>query len=185
MANALRRGGNEMQTHLADDVLMDVLDGGASAQAREHVASCPACRGRLEAARDGMACARGADVPEPSPLYWQAFQGQVDRRLDTERWSFRRAVWPGIAALAAGLAFVALPRASSKAAVPAAAQLLPAWSALPASDSAGLGLVRAVVVDLGPEADCAGLEECVADLSDAEGGALAELLRPKLVRRRS
>jgi predicted anti-sigma-YlaC factor YlaD len=174
-----------MQTHVSDAELMDVLDGGASAEAKEHLVSCPACRSRLEAARDGMAWAREADVPEPSPLYWQAFPGQVDRRLARERRRFRLALWPGLAALAAGLAFIALPRVDPKVAVPAAAApLLPAWSALPASDTLGLGLVQAVVVDLGPEAECAGIDECVADLSDAEGGALAELLRPKLVRKR-
>jgi hypothetical protein len=86
-------------------------------------------------------------------------------------------LWPATAALAAGLAFVAL-RPPQPTAPVAAVALLPEWSPLPPSDEDdGLRVLQSVAADLEPEAECPGLEECVADLSDDEGGALAEMLR--------
>ena len=70
--------------HPTDAVLLDVLDGVAEGQARRHVAACAECAARVEEARQGLALARQADVPEPSPLYWEDFRSQVGRRDGTD-----------------------------------------------------------------------------------------------------
>jgi hypothetical protein len=166
-----------MRTHVSDETLVDLMDGAADEAAVEHLRSCGECRGRLAGARAGMALALQAEVPEPSPLYWQAFQRQVGRRLTETRRPWARALWPALAAIAAGLAFLALPHAGRQVA-PTPAALLPAWSPLPAADEdPGMDVLQAVAVHLEPEAECSRLEDCMADLSDEEGGALAEMMR--------
>ncbi len=67
--------------HLADEVLLDVIDDGGAEEARGHLAGCAECRQRLGDAREGLALLADADVPEPSPLYWTSFRQQVERRL--------------------------------------------------------------------------------------------------------
>lgn len=167
-----------MRTHVSDETLADLLDGAAADPATAaHLLSCDECRERLEGARIGLALARQADVPEPPPLFWEAFPRQVGRRLAGGQRPWRRVVWPALGALAAGLLFVALPDRPTQA-PSAGAAMLPAWSPLPgADDDPGLEVLQAVAVDLDLEVECEGLEECVADLSDEEGGALAEMLR--------
>ena len=174
-----------MRTHVSDESLMDVLEGAGGSEATGHLGSCAECRERLQEARAGMALAREADVPEPSPLYWETFHREVGRRLAGSPGPWRRVLWPAVAALAAGLWFLALPRPEPEAPAPPAA-LLQAWSALPGPDEdPGLPLLRAVAAQLEPEAECAPLEECVAELSDDESGALAEMLRGEVPWRES
>jgi hypothetical protein len=166
-----------MRTHVSDETLADLLDGAADPAAAAHLGACEPCRERLDEARIGMALARRADVPEPSPLYWEAFPRQVGRRLAEGRRTWRRAVWPAVGALAAGLLFVALPDRPVRE-PPTGAARLPAWSPLPAADDdPGLEVLQAVAAELELEVECEGLEECVSDLTDEEGGALAEMLR--------
>ena len=69
-----------MSMHLTDDKLMEVMEDAADADARAHVESCAACASRVREARDGHALAREAGVPEPSPLYWEAFRSPSARR---------------------------------------------------------------------------------------------------------
>jgi hypothetical protein len=64
--------------------------------------------------------------------------------------------------------------------------VLAAWSPLPAAvDDPSLEIVESVAAHLEPEAECRGLDDCVADLSDEEGGTLAALLRSEALRRPS
>ena len=170
-----------MPRHVADRELMDIVDGLGAPEARGHLAACGECQGRVEAARAGLRLAQAADVPEPPPLYWEAFRRQVERRITEEpraRWSWR---WtPALAAAAALVALVSfLPsRRSPPAATPA--PLLPAWSALPpAEEDGGLSVLQALASspeDLAPVADCGGVADCVAGLSDEESRALAAAL---------
>ncbi len=55
-----------MSRHLTDERLMEVMEDAADAEARAHAESCAACASRLREARDGLALAREAEVPEPS-----------------------------------------------------------------------------------------------------------------------
>lgn len=178
--------------HLGEDALVDLMDGVASAEARGHAASCLHCRARLEQAASGLELAREADIPEPSPLFWQSFRGQVDVRIASGDpapvWK-RFAAGPWLAAAAAVLVAVAvlLPRAPAPVPLAPPAAGLPAWSALPPADEdPGLDLLAAVVPGsggLGPLAECQGLGDCMTEaaaLSEEETAVLTEALRREL-----
>lgn len=174
-----------MFAHLAEETLMDVVDGTASPAAREHVGSCERCRTRVADAAEAWAEAGDSGVPEPSPLYWASFRRQVGRRIEGERrpgaW---RPVWLLPVAAAAGL-LVALPVIRSPRSLPSPSPgflpALPAWSALPpVEEDEGLEVLRAVATTDSEVA--AGFErgstlEMLSDLSDEESQALAERLR--------
>lgn len=177
--------------HLADDVLMDVLDGVAGAEARAHAAACLHCRARLEHAAAGLEAAREAEVPEPSPLYWESFRRQVGTLIRSESSPWRRAaVSPWLAAAAAVVAAVALllPRAPEpRPPATSTSAVLPAWSPLPpAEEDAGLELLAAVAPSANgaePLAECQGLGECMTEaaaLSDEERAVLTEALRREM-----
>jgi hypothetical protein len=181
--------------HMGEDALVDLLDGVASAEARAHAASCLHCRARLDQAVSGLDLAQSADIPEPSPLFWQSFRRQVDQRIEagdpSTAWRGHAAL-PWLAAAAALIVAVAvlLPHAPAPAPVGApSAAVLPAWSALPPADEdAGLDLLAAVVPGnsgLGPLAECQGLGECMteaAGLSEEESATLTDALQRELGR---
>lgn len=172
-----------MWGHISDERLTDLLEGRADAGALEHVSRCERCTGRLEAARFGLTQAHQADVPEPSPLYWEAFRRQVDRRVGAERAAVRMAWRPALAAAAAlAAAFALLPPSPRGGVEPA--PTLPAWSALPpaAEDPGfavlqGLGAEEEDLVGLTSQRGIAGL---VAGLSQSERQDLARALQAEL-----
>ena len=126
--------------------------------------------------------AQASEVPEPSPLYWEAFRRQVNRRIQGEgRRPWFRFLVP--LAAAAGLV-VALTRplsAPTVSSVPVAASVLPAWSALPAADDdPGFEVLQAVASsgsDLASSYARGSVQELLSDLSDEESQALAERLK--------
>lgn len=168
--------------HVPDETLMDVVDDAATPAAQAHVAACAECRGRVEEAREGLALSREAEIPEPSPLYWQAFRRQVGRRVETES---RRASWwrlVPIAAAAAGLiAMVPILHAPAPAPV---GPSLPAWSALPPVDQdPGLAVLQGFAStegDLVATHEGRGVTEYIATLSDDESRALADVLQDRI-----
>ena len=181
--------------HLGEEGLVDLMDGVADAEARAHASSCLHCRARREQAAGGLERAREADVPEPSPLFWDAFRRQVDERIvagDREpawrRIAFRgTAPWLAAAAVLVAAAAVTLPRGTStgRAETPDA-PVLPAWSALPAEEDVALEMLAAVVpgaTGLGPLAECDGMGDCLAEaatLSEEDSLALEDALRREL-----
>jgi hypothetical protein len=168
-----------MSFHVRDDELMDAVEGLASPATRQHVQACADCRERVAEAAGGWEMARAADVPEPSPLFWDAFRSQVGRRVGSER-RWRSSAWvPALAAAAA----VALAVGLGSLRGPRPAVTLPAWSAsLPADEDAGLAQL---VLDAGAAeewavAGCSGLADCLSGLSEEETIALTESLRADL-----
>jgi hypothetical protein len=167
-----------MSAHVRHEDLMDVAEDVASPEARRHVEGCASCRARVETARAGWDLARDADVPEPPPLYWQAFRGKVRGRVAAER-SWRRAVWmPALAAAALTAAAIGWLGPGRGPAAPA--PTLPAWSAsLPADDE----LIALATLDEGTGAavtGCNRLSDCLSDLSEEETDALADALKEEL-----
>jgi hypothetical protein len=169
-----------MSSHLSDETFVDPLDATATDAVRAHLAVCDACRSRYQKAEDGLRLARRADVPEPSPLYWEAFRRQVERRIEAEpvgfwRW---RVFGPALAAVAAAVALLSLLPGPGGAPVKSAPAPLPAWSALPPADEDdGLSLLQAMAAsadDLGWAGGCRGVAECLSGLSDDESRALAD-----------
>jgi hypothetical protein len=171
-----------MSQHVRDDELMDVAEGTAPAAVRRHVEACGACRERVAEAAAGWDLAAGADVPEPAPVYWDAFRKQVGRRVGSERGSRPVAWLPALAAaavIAIGVGWLKPALAPTR-----PVSTLPAWSAaLPApGEEAGLaqlGLDTATAEEWAM-AGCSGLADCLSGLSDEETVALTELLSREL-----
>jgi hypothetical protein len=174
--------------HPSEALLMDVIDGVAVGEVRQHVAACAECAARIEEARQGLALASQADVPEPSPLYWEAFRSQVGRRISVERRSRRVLLAPlAAAALLAGVV-VLLPRGANPPSAAVTVATLPAWSPLPAAeDDPGFVVVAALggrSDELANAFDCQGTGDCLAELSDDESHEVADALGRELDGRR-
>src|SRR6476619_5783175 len=74
-------------THLSPAELVDAIDDALAAPRAQHLERCADCRARaaelrltVEAARP----ARGAEVPEPSPLYWPQMAARIRGRIAGE-----------------------------------------------------------------------------------------------------
>ncbi len=83
-----------MQAHLTDEQLLEELDHGADAGAREHLASCPGCREEHESLR--MALARYAVTTRASAerpeSFWRAQETAITRHW-IGRLARRRLAW--------------------------------------------------------------------------------------------
>jgi hypothetical protein len=165
-----------MRSHLEDDVLLDVIEGAASVEAARHAGECAECALRMADARAGLSLAAGAEAPEPSPLFWDAFRRRVASAIEAESRPRRFGGFfvPALLAAAAVVAVVTfLPIDPGPAAVPPAP--LAASSALPLTDESA-GVDAASADDL----ECRDVAACVASLTDEESRALAEALRAEL-----
>ena len=185
-----------MRGHLSDEMLIDALDGAAGPLS--HARECDGCGRRLEPLREALGQATEAEVPEPSPLYWQAFRAQVGRRIGAvSRAGWRFAFWPALLAAAsvvvATSGLVSGLRGSSSG-FDVAVVSAPLWSALPPeSEDESVPVLEGALASLGEDsvvadsllADCRGLTQCLAWLTEAEQQALTEAVRHELARRKS
>jgi hypothetical protein len=171
-----------MSRHLSEESLLRLADGEGEEDEREHVHACGRCAGRVEDVRAGLVLASRAEVPEPSPLYWEAMRLRVGRRIAEE--PQRSAAWGWLAPVlltAVAVLVVALTtgRAHAPAALPAPA--LPAWSALPpAEEDASLEVLEGVAMadgNLEMPGEGEGVSAFLAGLSDEEFRGLAASLR--------
>lgn len=172
-----------MDRHVSAEALIDLAEGLGRAEDRTHLSSCDECRVQLDALRTDLLAIASVEVPEPAPMYWEAFRRQVGRRLEGE--PRRRAwAWLWVPALAAVVAVVVLMRAPPDPhGRPHGVASLPAWSALPASDDdAGLSVLQALADggQLGAAPGCDEVAACVEALSDEDVKALAEKLQGEL-----
>jgi hypothetical protein len=63
--------------HLSPSELVDYVDGALDRERASHVHACDVCRREAEMLRVTMQEASAADVPEPSPLFWEHFSSRV------------------------------------------------------------------------------------------------------------
>lgn len=175
-----------MRVHLSEESTIDAVSGEAPADVRRHLQACPECSARVAEARVALALAADAEVPEPPPLYWEAFRTQVGRRVaDEPRRRLMPWLVPVLAAAAAVLIAVSLQRGEATVAPPpSAVAVLPPWSALPPpEEDPGLAVLRAFELTDGTLETALPAESvsgALADLSDDESADLAEALRREL-----
>jgi hypothetical protein len=171
-----------MTRHLSEEEALDLVEGGGEGALCAHAAGCTECAARLEEVRAGLALARRADLPEPSPLYWEAMRRNVGRRIAEEPRPASRWAWlAALAATAAAVAVVALTTGRTPAPPAVPGLTVAAWSALPPEDEdASFAVLEGLAVgarDLGPLDEGQGVGAFLAGLSDEEARALAESLR--------
>jgi hypothetical protein len=169
-----------MMRHVPDGSLPDLAEGVGSEGERAHVRACGPCAARVEETRAALALARRADVPEPSPLYWDAMRRSVGRRITEEPRRAPRWAWLGPVAAAAAVAVLALVTTRTPAPSASPAPVLPAWSALPAADDdPSLAVLEGLFVaeeDLGDLGEGRGVGALLAELSDEDYRALVDSL---------
>ena len=181
-----------MWSHVADDRLMDVLEGVGTPADRAHASRCEACRARLAEAGDALAAITNAPVPEPSPLYWESLRSAIARRQDEAPAPARRGLLaPALLAAAAVLASLSVLPVSQAPVAPALQTVVPppqtvvaAWTALPGQDEdTGFQVLQGLEAspsDIAGAGACVAVDACVAELSDEESRALADLLRDEI-----
>src|SRR5919109_1070568 len=68
-------------THLTEHEFTDLLDGTLPPTRMHHLDSCAVCRNQADALQDAMSRLSEAEMPEPSPLFWQHFSANVRNAL--------------------------------------------------------------------------------------------------------
>ena len=63
--------------HLKDSEFADLIDGVLPTERRQHLDRCESCQARAAGLPAVLARAAEADVPEPSPLFWEHFSARV------------------------------------------------------------------------------------------------------------
>jgi hypothetical protein len=197
-----------MTRHLDEVEFVDALDGRLAPSLEVHLQACASCTARVQVLRDAVAGLQPtADVPEPSPLYWEHFSRRVQDAVREDAIGKQRAArWWGpvrISALsAAALVAIALAtvvlqqarqsdsREASVIATQSPPEEPPQPGALDVDGDPDWALVRAVADDLyredAPDAGIharPGSADSVADeMSPAERQELARLLEDELKR---
>jgi hypothetical protein len=101
--------------HLKDDELVDLAEGARPESSAPHLASCEQCRRQVRDMRAMMSVAADADVPEPSPLFWDHLSARVhgtvataasQRRPWRDAAAWKRVLMPAWAAAVAALIIV-------------------------------------------------------------------------------
>lgn len=64
-------------THLTPSEFIDMLDGQLASERARHAESCEMCGAQVESLRSALLESAAADVPEPSPAFWDRFSDRV------------------------------------------------------------------------------------------------------------
>ena len=182
--------------HLPPDLLIDIAEGTRPESSASHLAECGECRRQLAELREMMAVAVSAEMPEPSPLFWDHLSARVRTAVaeDVERpapWArvLNARVLAGSLGLIGAAAVLAMAVSMRTGNVPATTvTLTPPPVAAPAdvaTDDPSLtlltdladGLDWDAAVDDGLTVPVGAADVVVADLSDAERVELRRLLR--------
>jgi hypothetical protein len=127
-----------MTQHLSPQELVDAADGALAAARLDHLDACGACREEFAALRELMSDVDlAADVPEPSPLFWDHFSQRVRSATgprvpvaDLAWWQSWRTLSLG-ALLSAAVMLIALQVRQVPASAPRAPEAIAAASNVP------------------------------------------------------
>lgn len=124
--------------HLSPSEFIDYVDGALDRRRASHVDACDACRREAETLRMTLHDASSADVPEPSPLFWEHFSSRVREEISMPpaRTSWLWAHVRPLTAVAAALLLVAFVFASRPPARRAIEQERPAFDPVAAQQRA-------------------------------------------------
>ena len=102
-----------MTHHLSPQEFVESLDGVLATDRLDHLHACAECRADLDRLRSVVVEVQAAEMPEPSPLFWNHFSERVRQAtaaaptpVAASWWS---AAWRPVVGVAAGLAVVMLP----------------------------------------------------------------------------
>jgi len=70
--------------HLSAEDLVDLAEGTRPESSAPHLTRCDSCRSQLADLRAMMAAAVAADVPEPSPLFWDQLSRRVGEAVERD-----------------------------------------------------------------------------------------------------
>lgn len=176
--------------HLSPDTFVDLLEGTVSEDAVPHLASCALCRDELASLLATWQAAVDADVPEPSPLFWDHLSARVADAVAAESQAVRRPWWrldwswnvAGLAAAAAAAVIVVVlvrPAGSptpvvptvGSATVPAASGVADLEPLAPLADDESIGFVA----DLAANLDWDGVAEGGLSAAGSAARAVSEL----------
>ena len=93
----------DIMWHLSSKALVDLAEGTRPEQAFPHLATCARCQRELAALRLVLSTAAAADVPEPSPLFWDHLSERIHEAVRSEMpapgrsWTTPWASWRSIA----------------------------------------------------------------------------------------
>src|SRR5262245_17694670 len=71
--------------HLTHEELLELAEGTRLESSAPHLAACGECRDELAGLRAMLSAATEADVPEPSPLFWDHFSARVRAAVAVEQ----------------------------------------------------------------------------------------------------
>jgi hypothetical protein len=187
--------------HLSPDTLLDLAEGARNERAEAHLAACETCRRDCHELGATLALAKIADVPEPSPLFWDHLSSRISEAVAREGkpapagwlgqipWRLAGAAGTLVTVLAVALILRSTPpppTTQSGAAAPGAeVALAPSEAQATPGDDASLSLLVDLAGDLEWDAAAeAGLtvrggvaERAVDDLSHDERVTLLRMLR--------
>ena len=89
--------------HLNAEELVDLAEGARAESSAPHLAACARCRAQLDELRAMMTAVASADVPEPSPLFWDHFSQRVHDAAAAEKGDARSKAVRATARLAEAL----------------------------------------------------------------------------------
>jgi hypothetical protein len=166
-------------THLSDESVIEMATGEGRDGDAAHAAACADCERRVRESRETLALLQRAEMPEPSPFYWEALRSGVRERIADEK--KRVSAWTLLPPLAAAAALTFLLWGGGAKPPAAIAPSLPAWSPLPAAEEdEGLRVLEGLALTAYADAEWdepEGLSAYVADLSDEDSRTLADTLR--------
>jgi hypothetical protein len=184
-------------THLSPDERLTLIEL-ADEPDHPHLGECAPCRAEIATARALLSDARLAQVPEPSPLFWDHFSRRVSDSIAAEPAPVRprRSLWRVLIPLSVGVAALLLTVVIDRTSVP---RRVPGSRVAPVGESgnATAGVVSedaewVVLSDLAGEFDletlsdslgtsgASGAESAVWQLNEQERAELARLLRAEL-----
>src|SRR5258706_13788606 len=187
--------------HLKPEEIVDIAEGLRAESSSPHLSTCDICRAQVREMRAMLTAVADADVPEPSPLFWDhlstrvrdAVAAEPPRRAWADLWTWPRALVP--AAVGIAVVVVAVIVCSRAPVRPAPAEPAVAINtgsnvdALDAPDDASLNFVADLTNNMDWDAASeAGLtaggsaEHAVTHLQDAELRELARLIKEEVAR---